>query len=48
MEKTYSAEEALQVLRQALDHAFQKGLYSLADAEFITKALETLSSQKNN
>lgn len=46
MEPTYTAEEALEVLKQALDQAFKKGAYSLTDAGFITKALQTLSSQK--
>ena len=41
-------EQALEVLNQALDQAFKKGAYSLQDAGFITKALETLSSQENN
>jgi hypothetical protein len=41
-------EQALEILNQALDQAFRKGVYSLADAGFITKALETLSSQENN
>jgi hypothetical protein len=48
MELTPTAEEALEVLKQALDQAFKKGAYSLADAKFITKALETLFPQENN
>jgi hypothetical protein len=41
-------EQALEVLNQALDQAFKKGAYSLQDAGFITKALETLFPQENN
>jgi hypothetical protein len=41
-------EQALEILNQALDQAFKKGAYSLADAGFITKALETLFPQENN
>jgi hypothetical protein len=43
-----SKEQALEVLNQALDQAFKKGAYSLQDAGFITKALETLFPQENN
>jgi hypothetical protein len=35
-------EEANQVLIQALDQAFKKGVYSLQDAGFIIHALEVL------
>ena len=41
-------EQALEILNQALDQAFKKGAYSLVDAGFITKALETLFPQENN
>jgi hypothetical protein len=40
-------EQALAILTQSLDQAFKKGAYSLQDAGFITKALETLFPQEN-
>lgn len=43
-----SKEQALEVLTQALDQAFKKGAYSLQDATFIAKALETLFPKEEN
>ena len=43
-----SKEEAIQVLKQALDQAFKTGAYSLQDADFIIKALDALLLENDN
>jgi hypothetical protein len=40
-------EQAIEILNQALDQGFKKGVYSLQDATFIVQALEVLYSPKD-
>lgn len=35
-------EQAIQILNQALDQGFKKGVYSLQDAAFVVQALAVL------
>jgi hypothetical protein len=40
-------EQAIEVLNQALDQGFKKGVYSLQDAAFIVQALAVLFPPKD-